>query len=259
METEKELTRSNYRELIPTIISNADCLQNSRITHSMSSCFSILNDLPTPSESEVNYLIYDKNIAYYVKDALLSSERSVPHWRVDSLIGNLMTFYVLEFSKEDPTFLSNIYKDTDNEFLLTSLLRNSIYPDLESIELLANRMSVELQLAAVQVSGKETLLKLRSSPHTKVRVETYKRLGILDYLDEMLLDRTQEVRLIALEWMPRGYRVPQKALSDRAYNTFSMLIERVSLDQIPMLLGDKKLSKTKWLTEKIQDRLNSKY
>lgn len=124
---------------------------------------------------------------------------------------------------------------------------------------LMNKQSYDLQMVAVKVCSIDNLQVMKKSPHEKVRLEAYKRLGPMEYLDEMLVDKSRHVRSLAAEWMPTNYEVPAKALSDRAYWSFVKILEKVSLNQIPMLLGNSNLKKSKSMVAMLQNRLDSKF
>jgi len=183
----------------------------------------------------------------------------VSPWVLDALVSNIMSFYVLESHKKDSNFIESIYQNPNSSFsLLKFLVRNSIYTNAKCLEYLAEKNDYDLQKIAVASCGIEIVKTLTKSPYDKVRVEAYKRLGPIHYIDEMLLDKSRHVRTVAAEWMPMGYRVPAKALSDRAYWSFSKILEKVALDQIPMLLANKNLTRNKHLAERLQARLDSK-
>lgn len=182
----------------------------------------------------------------------------ISRWTLDAISGNVMSFYVLEAQKKDPNFLENLYRDSTSSYLLSFLVRNSIYTSVKCLEYLANKNDPDLQKVAVTACNLEIVRTLTKSPYEKVRAKAYERLGPMEYLDEMLIDKSRHVRSIAAEWMPMGYRVPQKALSDRAYWSFSKILDKVALDQIPMLLANKNLTRNKHLAERLQARLDSK-
>lgn len=119
--------------------------------------------------------------------------------------------------------------------------------------------SCDLQLVAARVCSFDNLQVIKKSPYEKVRLEAYKRLGPMQYIDEMLVDKSRHVRSLAAEWMPTNYEVPTKSLSDRAYWSFSKILEKVSINQIPMLLGNANLRKNKSMVEVLQSRLDSKF
>lgn len=221
-----------------------------------------------PPESELQYLFYGQTTSYvfseYIRrNYLAMSGEEPPRWGVsiwvlDAIIGNIMSFYALELEKKDSNFIVNLYKNSESSFLLKSLVKQSIYPSVNCLEYLADKSDYDLQKIAVTSCGLEIAKKLRKSQHEKVRLKAYERLGPMEYLDEMLLDKSRHVRTFAAEWMPRGYSVPTKTLSDRAYWSFAKILEKVSLDQIPMLLANKNLVRNKHLAERLQARLDSK-
>jgi len=119
--------------------------------------------------------------------------------------------------------------------------------------------SYDLQLVAAKVCSFDNLQVMKKSTCEKVRLEAYKRLGPMEHLDEMLMDKSRHVRSFAAEWMPANYEVPTKSLSDRAYWSFSKILEKVSISQVPMLLGNANLRKNKHMVEVLQSRLDSKF
>jgi len=169
-----------------------------------------------------------------------------------------MSYYVLQAQKKDSNFLEKIYKESNSNFLLEFLSKNSIYSGTNWPDYLSERKDPTLQGIAILFCNLETAKRLTKSPYEKVRVKAYERLGPMEYLDEMLLDKSRRVRSIAAGMMPMGYRVPDKALSDRAYWSFTKILEKVSIDQVPMLLANKNFSKNKHLVDLLQKRLDSK-
>lgn len=180
-------------------------------------------------------------------------------WMLEEASGNIMLHYILDSHKKDSNFLENYYKESKSFFLLGFLVKRSIYGDIKCLKYLVEKEDPELQKVAAASCDLETVKLLTKSPYDKVRLAAYQRLGPMEYLDEMLIDKSRYVRSLAAGWMPMGYRVPQKTLSERAFWSFSKIIEKVSLDQVPMLLANKNLKKFKHLAELLQKRLDSKF
>jgi hypothetical protein len=267
MEQQAEFSAETYRELIPTLLSNILKIDYNNLDNL--SVYASLSSLPRLPESEVLYLLYNNSTCRYVKhhirenastiNGLSNSKFGIYDWTLDSAVGGAFSFYVLEEQKKDSSFLESYFEKSNNYFLLNYLVRNSIYNSLKCLESLADKSFYDLQKVAVATCSLETVRKLTKSNHEKVRLEAYRRLGPMECLDEMLVDKSRHVRSLAAEWMPMGYTVPQKALSDRSYWSFSKILEKASLDQIPMLLGNKKLAQNKHLMGRLQARLDSKF
>lgn len=263
----EELTSDNFKKLIPTLIDNLSKLNyNSGIT--LSDYSIILSDLPYPSADEINYLFFDKNCINIIKAHIKSNYESYTgakdRWGFSPWIERLVlqayvSFYILSEHKksDDDGFIERIYKDSNCDEVLMYIVANSIY-SAKCFDILAEKNSQYLQKIAVSSCSRESLLKLRQSPYDAVRVDAYRRLGPMEFLDEMIVDKSRHVRGVAADIMPYGYSVPQKAFSDRAYWTFKKIMEKMSIDQIPMILGNKKIKQNSSLSKLLQSRLESK-
>jgi hypothetical protein len=263
----EELTSDNFKELIPTLLYNLSKLNhNSGI--SLTEYSTVLSSLPYPSPDEINYLFYDKNCIRLIKEHFRTNYNSYTgakdRWGLSIWVERLIfeayvSFYIIsEYKKSDDIFIENLYRSSNCNDLLRYIASNSIYSGVKCFDILAEKNDQYLQKIAVTSCSKEALLKLRHSTYDTVRVEAYKRLGPLEFLDEMLVDKSRHVRVIAADIMPHGYSVPQKALSDRAYWTFKKIMEKMCIDQIPMLLGNKKIKQNSSLASLLQTRMESK-
>jgi len=230
--------------------------------------FEKLSKLKSVPEDELKYIFYSDSF-YYVFSSfvsenydLISNETPYKYgpsaWMINSITGNFMYYYVYKAQNKDSNFLENLYKDSNSSFLLKFLVESSYYTGAKCLEHLANKRHFDLQNIAVHSCSLDAIKLLTKSQHEKIRMEAYKRLGPIDYLDEMILDKSRHVRSLAASWMPMGYYLPQKALSERSYWSFSKIVEKVALDQIPMLLANKHLIKNQHFAERLQARLNSK-
>ena len=212
-------------------------------------------------------MFYAEHIKFYISQYLdqnkhlfqTISKYGLGNWTIRAVFDGLVFFYAVEESKKDKTIIPSIFKDSESVEVLLSLVRTSAYTGIDCLNHLVNKQHYDLQMIAVDICDIEDLKKLTKSPYDKVRLSAYKRLGPMQYIDEMLLDKSRHVRSCAAGWMPHGYEVPTKALSDRAYWSFAKILEKVSLLQIPMLLGNKKLSNNRHLSERLQNRLDSKF
>lgn len=263
----EELTSDNFKELIPTLIDNLSKLNhNSGI--SLSEYSAILSGLPYPSADEINYLFYDKNCIRLIREHLranfdtytgMKDRWGLSSWTEKIIMQAYVSFYIVsEQKKNDDGFIEGIYKNSNCDEFLMYIVANSIY-SAKCFDILAEKNSQYLQKVAVSSCSRESLLKLRQSPYDTVRVEAYRRLGPLDFLDEMIVDKSRHVRGVAADIMPYGYSVPQKAFSDRAYWTFKKIMEKMSIDQIPMILGNKKIKQNSSLAKLLQTRMESKF
>jgi hypothetical protein len=264
MEAKITLGMENYQQLIPTILSNIKKIQKPNKGYiPRESIYAELSAMPMPTKVEIDYLV-STSYAMICLDKFIrenlheKGEHSYSTWINTPIINSVTCFYVLEREKIEAGFIESLYKNSNNEHMLHVLVNNSVYSSLKCLEFLADKRSYDLQKIAVTISSLEVVKKLTKSNYDKVRAEAYKRLGPAEYLDEMLVDKSRHVRAIAASWIPMGYTVPQKALLDRAYWSFTLIADKVSVDQIPMLLGNKNLAKNKALVQKLQARMESK-
>jgi hypothetical protein len=256
----------NCHLLIPNLLKNIEKLDFKNSDRYL--IHNALQNLPALPDSELNYIFYSENTHYVIYEFIKLNynrisgedlpEWGLSKWFLDTISGNIMSYYVLDFHKKDSSFLETLYEKSNSYFLLNFLIVNSVYTGTNCLKHLSKKDDVNLQLLAVISADLETIRSLTKSPYDKVRLKAYERVGIMDHLDEMLVDKSRLVRGVAAKWMPMGYRVPQKALSDRAYWSFAQILDKVSLDQIPMLLANKNLIKNKHLAVKLQARLDSK-
>jgi hypothetical protein len=152
---------------------------------------------------------------------------------------------------------NEIWKTNINLKTINELIRLSIYPDANFITKKFNDIDYSNLCKIIDLYPIDEILELVNHTNSDIRIRIYKKIGIYKSLDKMMCDPDRGVRGLAYYAMPIGYRVPNSSINDRSSYNLGYIIDKVSFDQVPMLLGHKKIQKNKYLMEKLQKRLNS--
>jgi len=140
--------------------------------------------------------------------------------------------------------------------MIESLLRSSSYEDISILNDVALNLNGPAQLFAAQYCTIDTLRQLRRSKDAKIREVVFSRLGTVECLDEMLDDKTKDIRVQAVHLAPMGYSRLSKMTKEISGAVFSVLIDKINISSIPMLLGNRNM-KNKWIAKRLQARLDS--
>lgn len=154
--------------------------------------------------------------------------------------------FLLGLFQEYPQLGYDIAKNSIVPELRIHAIQCGYYHDLNEIDALAESLEdfdSKLKLFIVSRCSLEVLKKLRKDPEDKVRIEAYKRLGVVEYLDEMLDDKSMKVRLLAAEVAPMFYpKFKEMAAKEISGPVFLEIAKKIDVKSIPYMLGNRNLN-----------------
>lgn len=166
-----------------------------------------------------------------------------------------------DFSKVFDLYIENF--KPDGSFLVNYIFEHGIISDVSVMskilltfkdEKVIEDNKVFYLLSNVSV---KTLLHFKNHKDKKVRRLVYERLGVEDYLDDMLKDRDKDIRVQALRFCPKDYPYLEKMVNDRSQYVLRYVIEKLSKEKCIFLLGNSKIQKNSWLMQKLNEKINS--
>ena len=140
--------------------------------------------------------------------------------------------------------------------LLTMILRAGYYSDISALDDAALYLSGEPQRFAVDFCSVDALRKMKDVRDSKVRRVVYQRLGPVECLDEMISDKTKDIRYEGVSRAPLGYKKLDGLVKEIARDVFGALIEKIEIGTLPMLLANRNI-KNSWIASRVQARLDS--
>jgi hypothetical protein len=140
--------------------------------------------------------------------------------------------------------------------MIQHLLQHSSYEDISILDDVAVNLNGPAQLFAAYHCSISALRSLRGDGDAKIRGVVFSRLGAVECMDEMLSDKTKDIRSEALRLAPMGYSKLSEMTKEISGSVFSLLIDKIDISTIPMLLGNRNM-KDKWISKRLQSRLDS--
>ena len=135
--------------------------------------------------------------------------------------------------------IPDILKTTPISWLRINLLSQGYYNSIEDINKLVKSSDIELKTFAVHRCSHHMLQELRKDDDRRIRQIAYKRLGVGEYLDDMLEDKAFQIRLIAAEAAPLHYPKFNEMVNEASSKVFYYIAKKIHPKQIPYILGNK--------------------
>jgi hypothetical protein len=141
-----------------------------------------------------------------------------------------------------PHLAYDILKNSPRSSLVIHLIKSGFHKGIEDINALAESDDVQARMFAVDRCSHDVLKKLRKDSNKNVRLAAYKRLGVDEYLDEMLDDKVLDVRLAAAEAAPMYYPKFKDMTDELSKKVFKIIAAKIDVKHIPYILGNRNLS-----------------
>lgn len=141
-----------------------------------------------------------------------------------------------------PHLAPDIMKNSKRSSLVIGLIKSGFHNGIKDINALAESKDVEARLFATSRCSYDVLKKLRKDSDKKVRIAAYKRLGIDEYLDEMLEDPILDIRLMAAQAAPMYYPKFKEMTDELSKKVFKVIAAKIDVKHIPYILGNRNLS-----------------
>lgn len=149
----------------------------------------------------------------------------------------------------------SILKDSTNSLIKNIVIVRGYYSDVSLLDYVARNDTGENQVTAAQFCSIDALRALKNAKNPKVRKIVFQRLGPVECLDEMLSDKIADIRADGVQLSPIGYSKLNDMTKEIARVPFSLLVDKISPEYLPMLLANRNLQ-NKWISNKIKNRLD---
>lgn len=142
--------------------------------------------------------------------------------------------------------------------LVNAYIESHLFNPLQDYDKFVRSVNVNIRVVAAQYCAYETLASLKKDVSKKVRRVVYSRLGPVGHIDDMLTDKSADIRQLGVSLAPIGYPGLSKMTNEIARGVFAGLVEKIRREDLPMLLSNRNL-KDNWVSKKFETRMNSNH
>lgn len=222
-------------------------------------------------ELAIKFSELSKGVQWYEARHIIADSLSDKEFRLLYCSEKLL-MYLDKLFKENPYTLQNtldmlfsrhrhlardIMKNSKSGTLKMKLIEDGYFEGVEDIDSLADMSKSIVRLYAVERCSIEKLKELRKDSDKKVRLAAYRRLGIDEYLDEMLDDKCLEVRLAAAASAPMYYPKLSEMTDELSLRVFRVIAKKIDTKQIPYMLGNRNVNKSAYVKKVLEQRLSN--
>ena len=198
----------------------------------------------------IKELIMDKDCFHKAFDNSQYSSRSrYINWTVRSYADKIIAAH--------PEFGDDIIKYSDNLLAVKMCLEGGFYSSIKILNEVITSSNEDIRLIGAKYCSLDKLKALKNDPSGRVRKIYYDRVGPIESLDDMLEDRLSSIRYDGIMRAPYGYEKLTKMTNEIARSAFTVLISKLPIESIPMLLANRNIKKNKWISSKVEERLNA--
>ena len=151
-----------------------------------------------------------------------------------------------------------ILEDPSDGDLVNGYIRSLAFNPLRDYNKLINSGSADIRSVAAQFCSFDQLVSLKNDASKKVRKIVYSRLGPVGHIDDMLSDRSADIRASGVVLAPFGYKGLSSMVTEIARSVFAELILKIAREDLPLLLTNRNL-KDNWVLKKFEQRMNASY
>jgi hypothetical protein len=155
-----------------------------------------------------------------------------------------------------PDIGDDIIRESPVDSIRELAISNGLYRDISVLDYAAKNGSGSSQLLAAHYCSIKALRELKTSKSFKIRKVVFQRLGPVECLDEMLDDKIADIRYEGIARAPYGYDKLKELTAEIARGPFSMLVEKISSEYLPMLVANRNI-KNSWISRKFEERLSA--
>ena len=138
-----------------------------------------------------------------------------------------------------------LHKDVDSK-IKCLMLENGLFYDIQTINKLVDLDELEVLKVIAWECSISKVKPLRKHKRAEIRAIAYKRLGSVDYLDDMLSDRGRSVREQAIHRCPLFYDGLKKLSSEKCSWLLRMIATKMPIDALPFMFGHKIFKETRY-------------
>jgi len=151
-----------------------------------------------------------------------------------------------------------ILDDPSDKDLVNGYIKSLAFNPLRDYNKLVSSNSADIRVVAAQFCSFDQLVSLKSDASKKVRKVVYNRLGPVGHINDMLSDKSADIRALGVDLAPFGHKKLSSMVNEIARSVFAGLILKIAREDLPLLLTNRNL-KDKWILNKFEQRMNSSY
>tara|TARA_A200000159_G_C7338331_1_gene346021 strand:- start:8407 stop:9105 length:699 start_codon:yes stop_codon:yes gene_type:complete len=185
---------------------------------------------------------------FYNIDVFTSVTSPLRYWQINT--------FVLGAIRRFSHHSDELVKKSNVSIAICAVIENGLYSDVSVLDYVAKNCLGEAQVMAARYCSVDALRAITNSKNPKVRKVAYERLGPVECLDDMIIDKKAEIREMGIKMAPVGYSGLNSLTKEIARGPFTLLVSKISAEYLPMLMANRNL-KNKWITNCLEARLLS--
>lgn len=195
-----------------------------------------------------------EEIALFIKNIV---KKNVTQDFPTGLSGYFCQIKIME-SLPDDVLLKVSYSKSLPYRIHIKILQEGMYDDVSIFDKIVvdEEYSEEVRAYCASLCKQESLKKIVKDKSLKIREIVYSRMGVEYSIPYMIEDPKASIREVAAELIPNGSDLFMKFLNDRSESVLKVVINKISLKEIPFFLGNKKVKKSKSISNILKKRLN---
>lgn len=195
-----------------------------------------------------------EEIALFIKDIV---KKNVSQSFPTGLSGYYCQIKILE-SLPDDILLKISYSKNLPYRIHIKILQDAKYDSIDIFDniVLDEEYSDEVREHCARLCKQESLQKIVKDKSLKIREVVYSRMGAEYSIPYMIEDPKASIREAAAEVIPNGSDLLMKFVNDKSESVLKVVINKISLKEIPFFLGNKKVRNSKSISSILKKRLN---
>ena len=236
----------NLYEKLKNSISDLNCRSWEQIPKAKAALSSVIRSYDDDNE------IFQWLLSNELSSKLLSEKQIDRGWYASSLKNSLEEELILKIlSRSD-----EVLKKSKSNSIRMKIISEGYYSDINLIDYVAKRSDGDLLSYCAQICSIRTLKKIKDPKNKSLMKIYYNRLGPVDCLDDMIDDKYADNRAEGYKYAPFGYPKLNEKLGEIARGPSYYLIKKISKEYLPLLLGNRNISKGSWINRALQERMD---
>ena len=176
-------------------------------------------------------------------------------------IKNSLFYPVYNFINNHFIIANKAFKHSKSNDLKSWLITNNFVEQKEIEAIISSKeilnYSQAAQQAVINLFGSSEAELFSTSNHEDIRLEAYKKIGLINSIDRMLKDKSAMIRCHAAKSMRLGDPRFKALANEKAKTVFSVVIRKAPIDIFPLLIGNKNL-KDNYIKLEFKKRMEDK-
>ncbi len=117
------------------------------------------------------------------------------------------------------------------------IISQGLYNEEISLEKIV-KLEPSVKCEYLKICNIEDVSTFFTDKNERVRIEAYKRYGILSSAVKMIKDKSAKVRLTACQSLPNGHPAFDSLINDRSKWVFCFVVKKINKNKLPLLLSN---------------------